>query len=506
MAETEAQNADLVKPAADDTGLVPPEPEQAPAVVPADQAIDRPRFRSGSLRKWIIRLGIPLAIILVVAFFVLRGQSPKQVSVVQPHMTTITETIASSGRVGGVTETLVGAQAQGVVDQLFVREGDRVTSGQRLATLKNNVAEAQVSQSEQAVRTAQAQLSQTARGPLASEVQAASAQVSQAEAQVTQQRAAVTQARRSVTQAQAQLHQLQAESDLASKELERSRTLVQQGVIPRSEYDQTQTNQRVAAERVSAQQQAIRYSQANVRQAQAGLTAAEANLRAQQASLRTIQSGARSEDVAVAQQRLREAQEAVRVARQQVENAVVTAPFEGVVTVINAQMGQTVGAQGVLTLVSGESVIRLDVDESNLADLRLGQNAILASSTFSGETFEGTVTEIGAAVDVSRGTIQVTVAPSNPPEWLRPGQTLNVNIVTANSIPRLLVPPTALTRVGDRTVVFVIEDGVALEKTVVTRAPTADGVPVLAGLTENDTIISDVTGITAGDAVRVKAQ
>jgi RND family efflux transporter MFP subunit len=488
------------------TGLRKVEPEPASTVADVDLAIERKREIAGtrSRRKWLVRLGILLAIVAVIAFLMWRSNRPNEVILIHPQKTSITETIASSGRVGGAIETLVGAQAQGVVEQLLVKEGDTVASGQRLAVLKNNVAEAQVSQSEQAVQTAMAQLAQTARGPLASEVEAATEQVRQAEAQVAQQRAAIGQARRSVTQAQAQLNQLKAERDLAAKEAERSRALVGQGIIPRAEYDQQQTNLRVADERIAAQEQAIRLAQANVRQAQSGLRAAEANLRAQQASLQTVKSGARPEDVAVARQRLREAQEAVRVARQQVENAVVSAPFAGVVTQINAQLGQSVGTEGVLTLVSGESEIRLDVDESNLADLKLGQAAIISSSTFADSSFQGTVTEIGAAVNVSRGTIQVTVTPTNPPEWLRPGQTVNVNIVTARSVERLLVPPTALTRVGDRTVVYVIENGLALEKPVVTRPPTQEGVPVIAGLAESDRIIVDVGSIKAGDAVRVK--
>jgi multidrug efflux pump subunit AcrA (membrane-fusion protein) len=112
--------------------------------------------------------------------------------------------------------------------------------------------------------------------------------------------------------------------------------------------------------------------------------------------------------------------------------------------------------------------------------------------------------ELGAAVDVARGTIQVTVTPTNPPDWLRPGQTVNVNIVTAKNVQRLLVPSTALTRVGDLTVVFVVENGVALEKPVVTRPPTVEGVPVLAGLSADDRIIAEVGGIKAGEAVRIK--
>src|SRR5262245_39350301 len=111
MAETEVQSKSLEERSSGDTGIVRPEPEHQPAIVQQDTAIDRPAARSRSWQKWLIRLGIPLVIVLVAAFFILRRQAPKQVTVVQPHLTTITETIASSGRVGGMTETLVGAQA-----------------------------------------------------------------------------------------------------------------------------------------------------------------------------------------------------------------------------------------------------------------------------------------------------------------------------------------------------------------------------------------------------------
>jgi len=490
-----------------ETALVRVEPQNDREAISTDREKSRETSRrqaaSDQLSKWVIRLGLLLVPVLVIGFLIWRSSRPTSVTTVQPTLVPITETVASSGRVTGMTETFVGAQAQGVVDQLFVKEGDRVSAGQTLATIKNDVAEAQVSQAQQAVRTAQAQLAQTARGPLPSEVEAATAQARQAEAQVVQQRAAITQAQRSVVQQQAQLSQLQAEQELAAKQLERTRTLAAQGIVPRAELDQAQTNWRVAQERVAAQRQAIELAQANVRQARASLQSAQANALAQQAQARTVQSGARPEDVQVARRRLREAEQALNVARRQAANSVVAAPFSGLVTEINAELGQSVGAQGVLKLVSGDLEVQLDVDESNLSDLRLGQTAIISSSTFASSTFEGTVTELGAEVDVSRGTIEVTVRPADPPDWLRPGQTVNVNVITAKNVPRLLVPATALTRSGDQTVVFVVQSGVALEKPVVTRAPTEEGVPVLAGLTGEERIIVDAGKITAGERVRV---
>ena len=471
--------------------------------VQREKQLTRRQTASSSVKKWTIRAGVLAALVLVVAFFIWRKTRPTPVTIVQPKLVPIIETVASSGRVSGTTETFVGAQASGVVDTLNVKEGDRVTAGQTLAVLKNDVAEAQVTQAEQAVKTAEAQLAQTSRGPLPSELEAANAQAKQAESQVAQQRAAITQAQKTVLQQQSQLKQLQAEADLQSKQYARAQTLAQQGIVPRSELDQAETDLRVARERVAAQQQAIALAQANVRQSRASLQSAQANSLAQQARARTVEVGARPEDIQVARQRLTEAEKALEVARRQAANSVVTAPFAGLVTEITAQLGQSVGAQGVLKLVSGDLEIQIDVDESNLADLKLGQSAIISSSTFTGSTFEGSVTRLGPAVDVARGTIPVKVVPTTSPDWLRPGQTVNVNIITGKNVPRLLVPATALTRSGDQTIVFVIANGVALEKPVVTRAPTQDGVPVIAGLNGDEQIIADAGKIKAGERVRI---
>ena len=84
------------------------------------------------------------------------------------------------------------------------------------------------------------------------------------------------------------------------------------------------------------------------RSVQAGVQAAQANVKALEARLRTVQTGATPEEIEVARQRVADAEQALRVAQQQVQEAVVTAPFAGIITAINAELGQPVGAQGVV--------------------------------------------------------------------------------------------------------------------------------------------------------------
>ena len=88
------------------------------------------------------------------------------------------------------------------------------------------------------------------------------------------------------------------------------------------------------------------------------------------------------------------------------------------------------------------------------------------------------MSKIAAAVDEARGIVTVTIVPMAPPEWLRPGQTVQVNIITHPAVQRLLVPATAIILVADHSGVLVVEHGQAQPKTVLTRPPTAQGVPV----------------------------
>ena len=430
------------------------------------------RGGSDNTKKWVIRITAAVLITAAGLSILWYTQRATQVTLTQPKQTSITETIASSGSVGGVTETNAGSQTQGIVEALYVDEGSTVVRGQQLSLIKNNVADAQIVQAQGAVSTAQTQLEQVSRGALASDIDASMQQVRQTQAVAEQQNALIAQAQQNVLQARSLLAQVEAERDLAKTELGRSTSLVNSGVISRSEFDQAKTTYLVAVKKVAAQNQAISLAQAGTRSAQAGLKSAQANVKTQQARLKTIQLGARPEDVLVAQRRISEAENALSVAQQQAANAIVVAPFAGTVTKINAQVGQTVGSTGVLTLVSSQLEIRLEVDESNLSSLKVGQEAVISSAAFGDSTFRGSVSELGAAVDQTRGTIEIKVVPIEAPEWLRPGQTVDVNIITAENVSRLLIPQTAVMRAGDENVVFIVIDGKAVQRTVVTRPAT----------------------------------
>lgn len=412
------------------------------------------------LRRWALpAAGLAFALSGVVYWSLHR---PAEVSVFQPTLTAIQETIASSGLVGGVKESIIGASFNGAVLRLPVKLGDHVQAGDVLAILKNNITQAQVAQAETAVVTARAQLTQTSRGPLPSELQVNQMQVNQA---------------------QALSAQASSELDLARKTLGRTQALSKAGVVAKSEMD-TALSALAAAE--------------------AKARSGTASIRLAEAQLQTLRATPRKEDVALARDRLAEARQSLLVAQQQADEATVVAPFSGTITAVNVEVGQNVDALGLFGLVSDALEIRVDLDESNLADISLGQLAWLSAPAFPGAPFEGRLKEISPAINRIRGTVSIKFEPLAPPTWLKSGQTLNVNLVTNQAALRLLVPATALRRSGEHNVALVVLDGRALEKIVVTRPPTPQGIPVLAGLEPTDWVIVNPHGLQPGDPVRLK--
>ena len=418
----------------------------------------QPEHRS---RSWVFLVVGILVVLVVGGFWFFRR--PKLVAVTHPQRVSLTETIASSARVGGVQESAVGAQFTGTVQRLLVKIGDRVKAGQTIAILKNDVTQLQTAQANIAVQTARARLAQASRKPLPSEIHEATAQV---------------------TEANAQVRQMQTDLQLATTQFERSRQMYEHQLISKNEFDNAESTR-----------DSLR----------AKLQAARATVKVREAKVETLENTPRAEDVQIARAQLAEAEQALQVATQQSRDATVVAPYDGVITKLNAEEGQTVGASGVVNIVSDDLEIRVDLDENNLADLELGQTAVLSAQAFGDKTFRAKLTDIGAAVDEARGIVTIKLTPIDPPAWLRPGQTVNVNLLTNEKVERLLVPSTAVLRQGSRSVVLLAQDGRAVERPVITRPAVAEGIPIASGLMESDEVVVDAINLSAGQAIRVKA-
>lgn len=491
---------------------------------------------------------------------------PREVEVVLPVEKVVVESIAASGRLRGQVETSVGAQTGGRVEQLFVREGDRVRSGQPIARLDDAVLGAQVSQNQSAIATAQATLSQAddavgsakaslalaSRGPLDSDVARLKADVAQNVAVAKARLAGARQKQQAASRRLAELKkgprqeeidsaralamQARASEDQARREQDRQKTLFDDGAVAQSAVDSAETAYWVARRARESADARLRQLTAGTRpeqldQARADLRAAEAEVQAAlatvtgaqrsgDAQLRSLLSSPRAEDIELARARLSEAVrardvarsrlsetwQALDVARRRVGDALVRAPFDGTITRVITEAGGVTGPGTPLVQLVRTTApeIRIDLDEANLGKVAVGQSAVVTCEAFPGEKFTAKVRELGAQVDTERGTVEVRLTPEASPKWLRPGQTLSVNIIVDQGSKRLVVPLLCVNTVGGLSTVLVVERDKIAKRSVTVGPPGEGGVPVIDGLKQGDLVVANPAGLVVGSTVAPK--
>jgi RND family efflux transporter MFP subunit len=283
--------------------------------------------------------------------------------------------------------------------------------------------------------------------------------------QIHQAEASVGQAEAATDQAQANLEQGKANRELARITAERTKMLTARGISPLQEGDQSQAQ-------LSAQD-------ANVRALEKAILAQRSNLVAVKANLARLQE--------VQGYRL------------------VKAPFDGVITLRNVDVGALVSTGSTLLYrIAQIGTLRtyVNVPQSQINSVRAGQTAALTVSHFPGRSFRGIVARTANALDPATRTMLVEVDVPNADGALFPGTYAEVDLSGAQVNAPLVVPAAALVFRTDGAQVAVVQadQTVHLQKITVGR-DYGDRVEILQGLTEGATILA-----APGDAAREGAR
>src|SRR6185436_18681164 len=159
--------------------------------------------------------------------------------------------------------------------------------------------------------------------------------------------------------------------------------------------------------------------------------------------------------LATAQEEVTRATAALAGAADNLAKCRFVAPFDGVLSALNVEKGEIVitgtmnnpGTQIMTVSDLSRMLVRAEVDETDVVDMKLGQKAKISVDAFPDTTFAGTVTEIGNTAKASsissvagQTNFEVKVAfDDNVPE-VRPGMTADVDIETATHPKTLAVP------------------------------------------------------------------
>ena len=189
----------------------------------------------------------------------------------------------------------------------------------------------------------------------------------------------------------------------------------------------------------------------------------------------------------------------------------ITAPFDGVVTVRNTDVGALVnvgGAPGTeLFVVSDVRRLRLyvQVAQSQVAAIRPGRVAKFTVPEKPGQVFNATVQSMAQAIQAGSGSMLVQLAADNRLGELLPGGYAQVSFEMPAHTEHLNIPPSALifTKTGLQ-VATVSEDNKVVIKTVVVAKDHGVRIELLSGLQSTDRVIENPPdGVVQGDLVNV---
>jgi HlyD family secretion protein len=309
--------------------------------------------------------------------------------------------VTASGEVKPTTYTNVTAQGFGRITEILVKEGDHIKKGDKLLLQENVQASA--------------------------DVQAQSATINSAES-------GVQAAEASFKAAQSDLVSQQANLEKAKMDFERGQGLFKDGLIPKQDFDQRKTSYDGAMASVEA-------SKARVQSLKAQLDQTHSQLNQTKAVL------VRAKDI--------------------LQKTAYVSPISGIVSYLPVRLGEYVvpgiqNSQGsFLMTLSDMSVVTAEVkvDETDIVNVKMGQDADVTIDAVPGKIFKGKVTEIGSqAVLRSSGLtttqtttstqeakdFKVVVTLSNPPENVRPGLSTTAKIKTAERKNVVAIPIQAL--------------------------------------------------------------
>lgn len=252
------------------------------------------------------------------------------------------------------TDAQLGFEAAGRIDTIVVDEGDRVKAGQELARLDQSELSARRQQATAQLASAQATLNELERGTRTEEVQQGRDQLAAANQRLAD----------------------------AQRDLDRTRRLFDGGAVSREALDKAQLAFDVAQSQHDQAAQAFQL----------------------------LQIGPRPERIDAQRAAVAAAHATVQQINAMLGNAVIRAPFDGVVTVKDREMGETVSPGApVLTVTNlNDRWVRIYIPETRIGAVHLGEGATITADTYKGRVYRGEVSFIASEAEFTPKNVQTT--------------------------------------------------------------------------------------------------
>jgi RND family efflux transporter MFP subunit len=189
----------------------------------------------------------------------------------------------------------------------------------------------------------------------------------------------------------------------------------------------------------------------------------------------------------------------------------ITAPFDGVVTARNTDVGALIsggtGSGLAMFVISDIAKLRVyvNIPQNYVPAIKMGSKASISTPDYPNKTFNATVESSSQSVDVGSGTTRMQLALDNPGGELMPGGYANVRMTLAREGSPLHIPASALVidQDGIRVATVGPDDKIRFKTVKIARDLGRD-IELASGLDADDrVVVAPPDGIADGDKVRV---
>ncbi len=460
--------------------------------------------------------------------------------------------ISANGIVKAYRSINLSPKTAGTIKALLVKEGARVRQGQVIATMDDASLRGELAQYQGQLLQQQANLQRLKAGNRPQDIAKAEAQLAEVQANLQQLKAGnrpqdIAKAEAQLAEVQANLQQLQAgnrpqdiaqataklqQSQATLKQREgdwqRYQQLYKSGAISGQTLEQKRTDRDVAQNQVMEAQQVLALQKAGARpeqiaQAQAKvaqqaqavallkagtrkeeIAQARAKVAQQVQAVALLKAGTRKEEIAQAVAQVQAAQGSLKTIQDRIKETGVTAPFDGIVLEKYADVGAFVSpsmaggggasasSSSILLLTSDRQQVVVNISESQIAKVKLGQAVTIKADAFPGEEFTGTVEQIAPQAKVSQNvtSVEVRVSISPTAKTLDTGMNVEAQFAVGQLANALFVPNAAVVKQSQGSGVYVLgREGKSVFQPIQTGMTSGKQTEVKSGLQGGERIL-----------------
>jgi HlyD family secretion protein len=414
---------------------------------------------------WILGIGAVILTVIIV-MKVSEGTKPIEVVIEKAQMRDVIEIVSATGKIQPETELKITSDVSGEITEMLVKEGDQIKKGDLICRIKPDMYVSALDRVNASVNTTKANLKTS----------------------------------------EAQLEQAKASLVSAEASFKRNKKLLEQSAISQQEFDVAKASYEGAKANVDALEAGVNASRYNIQSSEASFKEANANL----------------------------------------EKTYIYSPVDGTVYKMNVEKGERVqGVQGfqgteILRLANlNEMEVSVEVNENDIIKVHKGDTALVEVDAYMNKKFKGIVTEVANSANTTGMSIdQVTnfvvkirliresyaglITERNPVPF-RPGMSASVEIQTLRVMNVITVPIQAVTsrnkdslmtknedngnemevkndkekndednKVEEKIkeLVFVIKDGKAVQKEVVSGIQDNEFIQIISGIAKDEEVIS----------------